>query len=148
MVNWLLFFSEDENRTSDVFIPRSRTLKHRSQIYFPSNEADMIETKAWCDFDHESTPRTGSGSNCADSTDHMTLSASSSLEKKCQKKVCICEHDEKMLISPMPRKRKTHTRSWKHMVEEKDRIMIGCCCTLVEAIYPACMLVGQSTFLK
>lgn len=46
MVNWLLFFSEDESRTFDVFIPRSRTLKHRSQICFPSNEADMIETKA------------------------------------------------------------------------------------------------------
>ena len=42
MVNWLL----DESRTFDVFIPRSRTLKHRSQICFPSNEADMIETKA------------------------------------------------------------------------------------------------------
>jgi len=110
MVDWLLFFSEDENRTSDVFIPRSGTLKHRNQIC-SSNEADMIETKAWCDFSHESTPRTGSGSNCADSTDHMTPSASSSMEKKCQKKVCICEHDEKMLIHPRHGKEKPHTRS-------------------------------------
>ena len=65
-----------------------------------------------------------------DSTDHMTPSASSSLEKKCQKKMCICEHDEKMLIHLCHGKEKPHTRWWKHMVEEKNRIMIGCTCYL------------------
>jgi len=30
----------------DMLIPRSKTLKHRNQICHPSNETDMIETKA------------------------------------------------------------------------------------------------------